>query len=536
MHLLTILAFACLFWRAEEPLGWSIVPAGDRLYTLLIVLGQPVVLGVASWRLGARARRLLARQSDAPQLAQLAYHRATLALRWASLAGFATGVFFTPWPDWFAFGRITPALQLIGDLIVLSPFFAAAVAIWLGAYPVDRAMRLQGAAWITGAESRDDATWNLGRFLDFNIRHHLLIVAVPMTLILFAADLTRGYEDQVRSWSGSVWTADLLVGAVAAGVFVIAPWLLRRIWHTVPLEPGLVRDRLETIAGRIGLRFRDILVWHSDGMMINAAVMGIIPPVRYVLLSDGLLATMSVDQIEAVFGHEAGHVRHRHIQHFLVFAFVGWLLVAGLMELLARLAIEHGAPETSWGWTIQTIGVAGTFVYWALGFGWLSRRFEREADLFGARCVTPAEGDCVLPCSVHGEETDAALRRSDDTGRGLQPARTFGSGRPDLSGSFQDDRVCATGAAIFASALDRVALLNGIPQEERSWRHSSIGSRIRFLASLAGDPNRARAFQRLVRRVRMAMLALAVLGCLVTVYYWRDVSQPVLLSLPVGAQ
>ena len=80
----------------------------------------------------------------------------------------------------------------------------------------------------------------------------------------------------------------------------------------------------------------DLLVWRSDGMMINAAVMGLLAPVRYVLLSDGLLATMNVSQIEAVFGHEAGHVRHRHIQHFLLFALAGWFLVVGLMELLVR--------------------------------------------------------------------------------------------------------------------------------------------------------------------------------------------------------
>ncbi len=81
-------------------------------------------------------------------------------------------------------------------------------------------------------------------------------------------------------------------------------------------------------------------------------------------------------------------------------------------------------------------------------------------------------------------------------------------------------RVCATGAAIFASALDRVAVLNGIPHEERSWRHSSIGSRIRFLTSLAGDPRRAASFERLLRRVKAAVLTVAVVGAAITVYYW----------------
>ncbi len=94
--------------------------------------------------------------------------------------------------------------------------------------------------------------------------------------------------------------------------------------------------------------------------------------------------------------------------------------------------------------------------------------------------------------------------------------------------------VCATGVAIFASALDRVAVLNGIPQEERSWRHSSIGSRIRFLTSLAGDPCRAVRFERLIGRVKIGMLTLAIMGLAVCVYYWMVVPVPAVLRMANG--
>jgi STE24 endopeptidase len=233
--------------------------------------------------------------------------------------------------------------------------------------------------------------------------------------------------------------------------------------------------------------------------MVNAAVMGLFAPVRYVLLSDALLATMDEEQIEAVFGHEAGHVRHRHIEHFLVFAYVGWLLVAGVMELLARLAADPNHMLSLSTAAIQVIGVLATVLFWGIGFGWLSRRFERQADAFGALCVTPDESGCRLPCSVHSQ--------------GRAPVKN-------------DARVCATGAQIFGSALDRVAVLTGIPHEERSWRHSSIGSRIRFLASLAGDPARAVGFQRGIRRVKTAMLALAIVGSMFSAYYWLFAVQP----------
>ena len=75
---------------------------------------------------------------------------------------------------------------------------------------------------------------------------------------------------------------------------------------------------------------------------------------------------------------------------------------------------------------------------------------------------------------------------------------------------------------MFTAALERVAVLNGIPREERSWRHSSIASRARFLVSLSGDPGRAHRFQRLVRRIKAALVLVAVGGTIATALYVWD--------------
>jgi len=500
MYLWTIFAFACLLWRAESPPQVRIVPADDVCWTLVATVGLVAIIGLSGLWVTRRARHTL-RTTPGSYAAHLFHHRATLTLRLLLIGGFATIVLTTPWPEWFAFGRYSPWLQVFGDLIVLTPFVVGSLLLWLTSYGFERDLRVQAG------ESADPPKWRLSTYLDFNIRHQLLIVAVPMLLILFVADITRGFDQQIAAAFGWIFAPDVLLGTAAAGVFVISPILLCRIWRTEPLAAGPVRARLEALCARINLRFRDILVWKSDGVMINAAVMGVFAPVRYVLLSDALLSSMTPAQIEAVFGHEAGHIRHRHIPHFLIFAFVGWVVVVAVMEGLARISV---GPEPWLNLSvegIESIGLAVTALFWAVCFGWVSRRFERQADLFGARCVAVAPEECHSPCSVHI-----------DAGRTVD----------------EPDRVCAAGASIFASALERVAYLNGIPKEEPSWRHSSIGSRIRFLVSLAGDPARARGFERSITLVKTSIWIVALIGGAAVVWYWSAVGQPAILQLQGG--
>jgi STE24 endopeptidase len=250
---------------------------------------------------------------------------------------------------------------------------------------------------------------------------------------------------------------------------------------------------------------------------------------------------MTPQQIEAVFGHEAGHVRHRHMQHFLAFSFVGWLFVAALMEGLAHLS-RNGAPTGGLSLsTIEAVGIVATVLFWGIGFGWVSRRFERQADLFGARCVTPDDGGCAGPCSVHGDRDGSASEAHSDGS--LSPPLPRGDELAPLSPGtggarrgFTDGRVCSTGTAIFASALDRVATLNGIPREEYSWRHSSIASRIRSLAALAGDPRTALQFDRRLRRLQTGLWIVAIVGAAACIGYWIAVPEPAILQLQAVAR
>lgn len=487
MPISVILAFAFVFWRSEMLRPVLLLGYDEVAATLLIAFGEPILLGLASFVATRKIVRLARSSPDSADIAHHLQNRVSAVLRVLAVGWFAGTVFLTPWPEWLAFRAIHPILQIFGDWLVLSPFILTLIVLWITAAPGEAALREQ-----VGAPAEFPVpSISLSSYLDLQVRHQLLTVAVPMSAILLAANLVRGYRMQLEALTGTLWATDVALAASALSVFLVAPSMLRRIWRTRPLEPGELRARLENLCRRIGLRCRDILVWSSDGMMVNAAVMGVVAPFRYVLLSDGLLRNMTFDQTEAVFGHEAGHVRHRHIPYFLAFALVGWLMVAGIMEILAIFFLDRSAAPWRALPLVEGAGILATVAVWALFFGRLSRRFERQADLFGATCATPPPAACHRPCSVHlNDKTDGAR-----------------------------DRVCATGAEVFAKALERVALLNGIPRDEPSWRHSSIGERIGFLHRLAGDPGEAVRFQRSTRRLKLILLVSAGVGSFLSLMY-----------------
>jgi STE24 endopeptidase len=490
MHLHVIICFALVIWFPHERPFEPVI--GSPLWTWVLTWVQVPVLFFAAIAASAAALRRLDASTDGPQRAQHFYHRAIIFLRLTTVAGFGAALLATDWVSAVHAIPRVPSIPGLADLLVLAPFFAASVFVFVGTYRIDRALQevvLKHRDWDRPGPA---TVWSFGQYLDFNLRHHLLVVTVPMILILIAFDLSGAHAEWLNDACRVAWAAEVAPGFAAAGVFVVAPLMLRYIWPTRPLPDGPLRRGLEETCRRIKLSYRGILIWQSGGMMVNAAVMGLFGPVRYVMLSDGLLQSMSREQIEAVFGHEAGHVRHRHMQFFLLFAVCSMLFLSAVVEAL-RLGVERGLLQIDL-LTVQAVGGICVVAFWALGFGWISRRFERQADLFGARCVTPADPEqCRLPCSVHDDHA------------GERPASSL----------------CSTGAALFTSALDRVAVLNGIPHEERSWRHSSISSRMRFLISQSGDPGRVRRFERLVRRTKAALLILTITGSIVAgIYVW----------------
>ena len=244
--------------------------------------------------------------------------------------------------------------------------------------------------------------------------------------------------------------AALYALALLLAFLVLMPFALRLSWNTRPLPRSALRELFESVARRARFRCREVLVWDTGHGMANAAIVGVVAPLRLVFLSDALLANLTPRELLAVFAHEMGHARRHH-----VLVFVAWTaaLILGV-DLAASRVVPDGEA-----WAFATLGAS--LALWYVGFGWLSRRFELDADLFAV----------------------------------------------DLTGDAQG----------MIAALEHVGGPHG--GSRRSWRHFPTDRRVAFLAAHAHDPSVGRGLRRRVR----ALAVTGGLACAVVIgLYGRE--------------
>src|SRR5262249_12830979 len=160
------------------------------------------------------------------------------------------------------------------ELLILLPYLLATVAGWWGLYPAERSLRPAG--WL---ERRPPGA---ARYLVLQARQTLGLVLPAALIFSLGQDLARRGGPRVSEEPGFQMG---MMAAMGAMVLVLAPAFVRLSWPTRPLPPGPLRDRLERLAIRFKFRYTDILIWDTDGAIVNAGVTGALPWFRYVLLT-----------------------------------------------------------------------------------------------------------------------------------------------------------------------------------------------------------------------------------------------------------
>jgi STE24 endopeptidase len=452
------------------------------------------------------------------------FGRVLFAVRFIVPAWFAVGLFLLGWGEWVhaVTGRLAP-LQLPGVLLGTLPPFAAWAMLWWSQYPADRTLREQSLLDELEADLPVHAPPIFRSYFFSNLRLQILFTTVPVLAIILIRDvLALG----VTAWRGpgalKSEPFDFASMLLSTGlVFLFAPEILRRVLQTQPLPDSPLRRRLEALCRRVGLRYREILLWRTNNNMGNAAVMGMIPAVRYILLSDLLLERMDDEQIEAVFAHEMGHVVHRHMAWYVVVILIFVLAISVIAQFMPQqLPVIAGVPQEISENVLLPVGALAAFL---LYFGFLSRRFERQADVYAARMIEKS-----------AKERAGAGVQSSGPARPPErlPLNSDPSGPVDLTAS---SPVGEYGATVFASALHRVAVMNNIPLGPRrrprrgvvrrfghavdglveslhNWLHGSIHGRMQYLRSLSADPAATGRFDRFMIALYCSLL-FALFAC-----------------------
>lgn len=476
---LFLLVALFLAFGAESVVPAGVVPPGPVASLVGFAFGWAAVVGVAGGLVSLAVRL----RCDRPGGRRVPGPRRLF--RWGSklvggltLGGYAWTILGLGWAEVVRSTWGWRDSVLLDEVLILAPFLAAQVAGWWGLAGGERALRRASGAGLLGGAPPPSTL----RQVETQARQSLGMVLPAALVFALGQDVAR------LLWRGRADAPDFQLGlmvAMGGVVLALAPAFVRLSWPTRPLEPGPLRDRLGRVAARFGFRCTDILVWETDGSVVNAGVTGATPFFRYVLLSDALIAGLDEHEVAAVFGHEVGHARHRHLAFFGLFLVgsVGILTLAGasISEGAVRAALPFDLPA-AWGPFAHGGAVLGVaLAYFGVVFGHLSRRFERQADVFGCRAVSCDRPDCPPHADPYAFDP-VELRRL------------------DLAAP-----ICPVGLRTFANALRAVARLNGIDPAARSWRHGSIARRVAFLETLEDRPAAERRFQSGVRRLRLAL-------------------------------
>jgi Zn-dependent protease with chaperone function len=259
------------------PLVLLPLPVFWTLWRRRRVLSQPVSESTTPWWSYARFSRRL---------------EVGLALSWAfvvlgtsvgilldRLAHFAVGIPIPPQALFFGWDWLSLLVY------ALPPAVISFLCVYLS-YPVY--IRLRQLEW-----TRWDMVWNA-----------LLIHIAPwLSLLLFAAVIAAVTNADVHRWI--TWSiAGVLVGVILPR---LRPADAKR--SLLPIDNGVVRDRVFELAQRAGVKVNQVYLWptRSDRAANAAAAVG-----NKVLLTDYLLRNLSKRQVDWIVAHELVHLRHRH--------------------------------------------------------------------------------------------------------------------------------------------------------------------------------------------------------------------------------
>ena len=219
-----------------------------------------------------------------------------------------------------------------------------------------------------------------------------------LLLMVGLASMVMGLHKSFGDWL-------ILAFAVFATLFLLfitflSPFFSRIFNKFTPLPDGELKEGITKLLEKNGYKVRAIQVMDASrrSTKSNAYFTGF-GKMKTIVLYDTLVATMTTDEILAVFAHEMGHGLHKDTlkNHILVFL---QMLVLGVLAWATlrypEIFRSFGFTEVNYGFAlllIMSVEFALVSPLFGLLASWFSRRAEYRAD---AQAVQEGYGDALI--------------------------------------------------------------------------------------------------------------------------------------------
>lgn len=447
-QLLNYLAALLIFTLQQPGPKAATGPASTALLFASLLLAYGLIVFVANRRLQRAVEEGLALSSVTRRYYRLQTRLSLLALGVLGVAAFVLNIKFYL----NAIPGFSRSLTFPGATGLLL-YVGLQTMCWYWGYPLYRVIhqsRMSRWAFIRGHISFNGA------------------LLVPWLLVSLASDLIDRLDH--FAFLKTVLGEYLSFASSLALFIVVAPWIMVRLWRCESLPPSETRSELEQFCAEQRFYLGDFKIWPLfGGETLTAGIVGALPPLRYILITRGLLALLNRDELKAVVAHEMGHARRLHLPFFLLF-FLGYaaltfaysdLLLLFLMkqDLFLRWSFAGDSNQLSLISMAYSLPVLLIFlVYFRFVFGFFLRNSERQADLYALKLI----------------------------------------GHPFT----------------LISSLEKIAVMSGQTQDLPNWHHFSIRERVTFLLQCHERPILAR------RHNRKLYGAAAVVACCLALLIW----------------